>query len=86
MSRLYRLDDLPFRLALERAEAQVGMVGDALNALKANYRDAIEMRLSEISPFLPDAIAQSADNRLEQRLESKPALHRGLLDRRRSSS
>jgi membrane fusion protein, multidrug efflux system len=36
---LYRLDDLPFRLARERAEAQVGMVGDALNALKANYRD-----------------------------------------------
>jgi membrane fusion protein, multidrug efflux system len=36
---LYRLNDLPFRLALERAEAQVGMVGDALNALKANYRD-----------------------------------------------
>jgi membrane fusion protein (multidrug efflux system) len=36
---LYRLDDLPFRLALERVEAQVGMVGDALNALKANYRD-----------------------------------------------
>jgi membrane fusion protein (multidrug efflux system) len=36
---LYRLDDLPFRLALQRAQAQVGMVGDALNALKANYRD-----------------------------------------------
>jgi membrane fusion protein, multidrug efflux system len=36
---LYRLDDLPFRLALVRAEAQVGMVRDALNALKANYRD-----------------------------------------------
>jgi membrane fusion protein (multidrug efflux system) len=36
---LYRLDDLQFRLALERATAQVGMVGDALNALKANYRD-----------------------------------------------
>jgi membrane fusion protein (multidrug efflux system) len=36
---LYHLDDLPFRLALERAEAQVDMVGDALNALKANYRD-----------------------------------------------
>jgi membrane fusion protein (multidrug efflux system) len=36
---LYRLDDLPFRLALRRAEAQVGMVRDALNALKANYRD-----------------------------------------------
>ena len=36
---LYRLDDLPFRFALERADAQVGMVADALNALKANYRD-----------------------------------------------
>jgi membrane fusion protein, multidrug efflux system len=36
---LYRLDDLQFRLALERATAQIGMVRDALNALKANYRD-----------------------------------------------
>ena len=36
---LYRLDDLPFRLALQRAEAQIGMVADALNALKANYQD-----------------------------------------------
>lgn len=36
---LYRLDDLQFRLALARAEAQVGTVRDALNALKANYRD-----------------------------------------------
>jgi membrane fusion protein, multidrug efflux system len=36
---LYRLDDLQLRLALARAEAQVGTVRDALNALKANYRD-----------------------------------------------
>jgi membrane fusion protein, multidrug efflux system len=36
---LYRLDDLPFRLALQRAEAQVGIVRDELNALKANYGD-----------------------------------------------
>jgi membrane fusion protein, multidrug efflux system len=36
---LYRLDDLPFQLALRRAEAQVGIVGNDLNALKANYRD-----------------------------------------------
>jgi membrane fusion protein (multidrug efflux system) len=36
---LYHLDDLRFRLALERADAQVGMVGNALNALKANYGD-----------------------------------------------
>ncbi|HEY2135243.1 MAG TPA: HlyD family secretion protein [Xanthobacteraceae bacterium] len=36
---LFRLDDLPFRLALERAQAQVGIVRDDLNALKANYAD-----------------------------------------------
>jgi membrane fusion protein (multidrug efflux system) len=36
---LYRLDDLPFRLALERVEAQVGIVRNDLDALKANYRD-----------------------------------------------
>jgi membrane fusion protein, multidrug efflux system len=36
---LYRLDDAPFQFALGRATAQVGSVKDALNALKANYRD-----------------------------------------------
>jgi membrane fusion protein (multidrug efflux system) len=36
---LYRLDDLPFRLTLARADAQIGGVRDSLNALKANYRD-----------------------------------------------
>src|SRR4030081_1971454 len=36
---LFRMDDLPFRLALERTEAQVGNVRNDLNALKANYRD-----------------------------------------------
>jgi membrane fusion protein, multidrug efflux system len=36
---LFVLDDLPFRLAQQRADAQVGMTGDALNALKANYAD-----------------------------------------------
>jgi membrane fusion protein (multidrug efflux system) len=36
---LFRMDDLPFRLALERAEAQVGNVANDLNALKANYGD-----------------------------------------------
>jgi membrane fusion protein (multidrug efflux system) len=36
---LFRMDDLPFRLVLERAEAQVGIVRNDLNALKANYGD-----------------------------------------------
>ena len=33
---LYRLDDLPFQLAVARADAQIGVVRDTLNALKAN--------------------------------------------------
>ncbi|HEY1506676.1 MAG TPA: HlyD family secretion protein [Stellaceae bacterium] len=36
---LYRLDPLPFQLALERADAQLGNVANELNALKANYSD-----------------------------------------------
>ena len=36
---LYRLDDQPFRLALERAEGQAGTVKDDIDAQKANYRD-----------------------------------------------
>jgi membrane fusion protein, multidrug efflux system len=36
---LFRLDNLPFELALKRAEAQVDIVRNDLNALKANYRD-----------------------------------------------
>jgi membrane fusion protein, multidrug efflux system len=36
---LYRLNDLAFQYALNRAEAQVGTVRDSLNALKANYQD-----------------------------------------------
>jgi membrane fusion protein, multidrug efflux system len=35
---LFRLDNLPFRLALERTDAQVG---NDLNALKANYQDML---------------------------------------------
>ncbi len=36
---LYRLDNLPFRLALARADAQVGAVRNDVNVLKANYKD-----------------------------------------------
>jgi len=36
---LFRLDDQPFRLALERADAQLGIVRNDLDALKASYRD-----------------------------------------------
>jgi membrane fusion protein, multidrug efflux system len=36
---LYRLDDAQYRYALARANAQVGMVRDGLEALRANYRN-----------------------------------------------
>ena len=36
---LFKLDDLPFRLAFQRAQAQVGIVIAGLEALKASYRD-----------------------------------------------
>lgn len=35
---LFRLDDKPFRFALERAEAQIGVVRNDLEALKASYK------------------------------------------------
>jgi len=35
---LFRLDDKPFRFALERADAQIGVVGNDLEALKASYK------------------------------------------------
>ncbi len=36
---LYRLDDLPFRLALQRTEAQIGTVRNDLHGLGADYQD-----------------------------------------------
>ena len=36
---LYRLRELPFRLAVAQAEGQVGVVRNDLNALKASYQD-----------------------------------------------
>jgi membrane fusion protein (multidrug efflux system) len=36
---LFRLDDLPFRLALDRAQAQIAIVAASLASQKASYRD-----------------------------------------------
>lgn len=36
---LFKLDDEPFQLTLDRANAQLGIVRNDINALKANYRD-----------------------------------------------
>jgi membrane fusion protein (multidrug efflux system) len=37
--KLFALDPLPFRLKLNRAQAQLGVARDNLNALKANYHN-----------------------------------------------
>jgi membrane fusion protein (multidrug efflux system) len=58
---LFRLDDLPFQLTLRRAEAQLGMVRDALNALKANYREMqaqIKQARSDIEYFTVESKRQ----------------------------
>jgi membrane fusion protein (multidrug efflux system) len=39
---LFQLDPEPFRLALERANAQLGTVRDEINAMKASYREMQE--------------------------------------------
>jgi membrane fusion protein (multidrug efflux system) len=64
---LYRLDDLQFRLALERAEAQVGMVRDKLEALKANYGD-IEAQIKQAQD---DVAYYDRESRRQQYLSSQ---------------
>ncbi|RYE78691.1 MAG: HlyD family secretion protein [Hyphomicrobiales bacterium] len=49
---LFRLDDRQFRFALERADAQIGVVGNDLAALKASYKgmqSQIEQAHSDIA-------------------------------------
>jgi membrane fusion protein (multidrug efflux system) len=45
---LFRLDDTPFRLALDRADAQLGITRNDIEALKASYRQKQEeIRLAQ---------------------------------------
>ncbi len=61
---LFRLDDLPYRLALDKAQAQLGIVAATLNALKASYRD-MQAQLQQ-SQFDVDYYAREQDR--QQRL------------------
>ena len=54
---LFRLDDLPYRLALERAEAQIDIVRNELAALQDSWRDMqtqIQQARSDIAFFGTD--------------------------------
>jgi membrane fusion protein (multidrug efflux system) len=58
---LYRLNDLAFRLAVQRAEAQIGIVRESLNAQKASYRDMqtqIKQAHNDIDYFTTEANRQ----------------------------
>ena len=79
---LFRLDELPFQLTLRRAEAQVGMVRDALNALKASYRDMqaqIKQARNDIDYF--DVESKRQQDLLREHVASESAFdtaHRNL--------
>jgi membrane fusion protein (multidrug efflux system) len=58
---LYRLNDLAFRLALQRAEAQIGVVRESVNAQKASYREMqaqVKQAHNDIDYFTTEANRQ----------------------------
>jgi membrane fusion protein (multidrug efflux system) len=73
---LYRLDDLPFRLALERAKARIGIVRNTLDALKANYGD-IEAQIKQAQD---DVAYYDREFRRQQYLGSQHVISDQTLD------
>ena len=78
---LYRLRDLPFRLALERAEARVGTVRDDLRALQASYRDM----QTQIRQATTDADYYATEFRRAQTLMASHVASQAALDAARRS-
>lgn len=76
---LFRLDDTPFRLALARAEAQLGGVRNELNALKASYRDMeAQIRQAEV-----DLDYYTTDLKRQDQLASSNFASRATYDKAR---
>src|SRR5262249_62399891 len=73
---LFRLDDRPFRYALDKAQAQVGIVANDLNALKANYRDV----QAQITQAQDDVDYYQCEFNRQQGLASKFVLSHQTLD------
>jgi membrane fusion protein, multidrug efflux system len=76
---LFRLDDRPFRYALDRAEAQVGIVRNDLEALKANYRDM----QAQITQAQNDIDYYDREFKRQQDLASKLVASQQALDKAR---
>ncbi|WP_242442773.1 HlyD family secretion protein [Magnetospirillum sp. 15-1] len=73
---LFRLDDLPYRLALERAEAQIGIVRNELAALQNSWRDM----QTQIQQAHSDIAFQSTDLQRKQQLLSSSYVPRAAYD------
>jgi membrane fusion protein (multidrug efflux system) len=78
---LFRLDDRQFRYSLDRADAQVGIVRNDLNALKANYRD-VQTQITQAQDDI--AYYQREFNR-QQDLTSKLVASQQTLDTARKN-
>lgn len=76
---LFRLDDLPFRLSLERAEAQIGIVGNELAALQASYRDM----QAQIAQAQADIAFYNTDLDRQKQLASSNFASRATFDQSR---
>jgi membrane fusion protein (multidrug efflux system) len=79
---LFTLTDLPFQLSLRRAQAQIGVTRNTLDALKANYRDMqaqIRQAHHDVDYFSTEAQRQS--DLLKEHVASQSAFdtaHRNL--------
>ncbi|WP_448190943.1 HlyD family secretion protein [Azospirillum sp. sgz301742] len=76
---LFRLDDLPFRLSLERAEAQIGIVRNELAALQASYRDM----QAQITQAQADLAFYTADLERQKQLATSNFASRATYDQSR---
>jgi membrane fusion protein (multidrug efflux system) len=76
---LFQLDDEPFRLAFQRADAQLGQIRNSLNALKANYADLQE----QIKQAQADVDFYSRDFERQQQLVQRQATPQVTFDQSR---
>jgi membrane fusion protein (multidrug efflux system) len=76
---LFELDDQPFRIALQRADAQLGETRNALEAMKANYRDLQE----QIKQAQADVEYYQRDFDRQQQLVARQATPQATVDQSR---
>jgi membrane fusion protein (multidrug efflux system) len=74
---LFRLDDQQFRLALDRADAQVGLVKNDIEALKANYK-AMQ---AQIAQAVSDIAFYQTSFKRQQDLATKSVASQASYDR-----